>query len=110
MGELVADLKGVADFVLLDAPPLLGVADAITLLPFADATLFVTDSQRSSRMAISQAKQQLDQVDARVLGAVLNNFDPSKTGGYYYRHYYSYEYEAKPENNELEEKRLARRT
>jgi non-specific protein-tyrosine kinase len=109
MGELVADLQEISDFVLLDAPPLLGVADAITLLPFADATLFVTDSQRSSRMAINQAKQQLEQVNARILGAVLSNFDPSKTGGYYYRHYYSYEYEAKPEQNELEVKRLARK-
>ena len=39
-----------------------------------------------------QARRQLEQVNAQIIGAVLNNFDPSKAGAYsYYRYSYRYE-------------------
>ena len=90
MRSILEQLASVADFVLVDGPPTLTLADAITLAPLTDGVLFVTDSQATRRGAVEHSRQQLEQVEARLLGAVLNNFDPSKTGAfdYYYADYY----------------------
>lgn len=104
MGELLADLRSAADVILLDVPPVLGVADAITLAPFTDGVLFVADAQRATRSSVVHARAQLEQVDARIIGAVLNNFDPSKTGagpyGRTYQGYYWHASDAEPESSE----------
>jgi Mrp family chromosome partitioning ATPase len=93
MGEVLESLRATADIVLLDAPPLLAVADAMTLAQRVDAVLFVADAERTTRGAVDLAIRQLDQVRAHVIGAVLNNFDPSKARTYSYDYgYYSYEY------------------
>jgi capsular exopolysaccharide synthesis family protein len=87
MEMLLRELQEASDFVLIDAAPVLPVADAMTLTPFVDAVLFVADARRTTRGAISQARQQLDQVNARVIGTVLNNFDPTKSPGSAHQHY-----------------------
>jgi capsular exopolysaccharide synthesis family protein len=93
MGEVLESLRAEADIVLLGAPPLLAVADAMTLAQRVDAVLFVADAERTTRGAVDLAIRQLDQVRAHVIGAVLNNFDPSKARTYSYDYgYYSYEY------------------
>ena len=89
MESLLRELQDAADFVLIDAAPVLPVADAMTLTPLADAVLFVADARRTTRSTIAQARQQLDQVNARVIGTVLNNFDPSKAT--YTQQHYGYE-------------------
>ncbi|CAN5702139.1 hypothetical protein BH24ACT26_BH24ACT26_05050 [soil metagenome] len=86
MESLLRELQDASDFVLIDAAPVLPVADAMTLTPLVDAVLFVADARRTTRGSIEQARQQLDQVNARVIGTVLNNFDPSKAG-YTHQHY-----------------------
>jgi non-specific protein-tyrosine kinase len=87
MDSLLRELRDASDFVLIDAAPVLPVADAMTLTPFVDAILFVADARRTTRGAIAQARQQLDQVNARVIGTVLNNFDPSRSPGSAHQHY-----------------------
>ena len=90
LDELTKDF----DMVLVDAPPLLAVADAMTLAPVVDAVLFVAEAENTTRAAVDLAISQLDQVRAHVIGAVLNNFDPSKASAYAtgYEGYYSYSY------------------
>jgi capsular exopolysaccharide synthesis family protein len=86
MESLLRELQEASDFVLIDAAPVLPVADAMTLTPLVDAVLLVADARSTTRGAIEQARQQLDQVNARVIGTVLNNFDPSKAA-YTHQHY-----------------------
>ncbi|MGH2556252.1 MAG: polysaccharide biosynthesis tyrosine autokinase, partial [Actinomycetota bacterium] len=98
MGTVLNQLRSILDFVLIDAPPVLAVADAMTLTPFADGVLFVADAEATSRSAVAHARIQLEQVNASIIGAVLNNFDPSKARLYqpYHGGYYGYRYEAQP--------------
>jgi succinoglycan biosynthesis transport protein ExoP len=95
MGSLLTGFREVADFVIIDSAPALVVADALTLAPFIDAALFVADAQRTTRAAVLHGRTQLEQVNANVIGAVLNNFDPSKarTSPYYYSYHYAYKYQ-----------------
>jgi Mrp family chromosome partitioning ATPase len=92
MRRILEDCAKVADVVLIDGPPVLALADAITLAPMADGVLLVADAQNTDRGAVEHARQQIDRVNARVIGAVLNNFDPAKAGAqaYYYQDYYAY--------------------
>ena len=90
--EFLASVPDVADFVLLDAPPALAVADASVLAPRVDGTLYVIHAERSGRSAIHQARSQLENAGATLVGGVYNDFDPSKADSYAYYHSYYYAY------------------
>ncbi len=92
MGELLAELREVADFVILDTPPVLLVADSSALAPLVDGVVLVADAEGTTRGSVAHTRDQLEQVDAPLIGAVLNNFDPSTARSYNYRGYYGYRY------------------
>lgn len=82
MSDVMKELRSRADFVIIDVAPVLAVADAMTLAPSCDGVLFVTDATKTSAGSVAQAREQLDQVGARIIGGVLQNFDPSKSSAY----------------------------
>ncbi len=82
MRDVMDQLRARADFVIVDIAPVLAVADAMTLARRCDGVLFVADAARSSQGAVTQARQQLEQVGAKIIGGVLHNFDPSKSHSY----------------------------
>lgn len=92
MGELVSELRGLCEFLIVDTAAVLAVSDALTLMPLADGVLYVAHADTTTRGGLNHARAQLDQVNAHVFGAVLNAFDPSKAKGYQYRYYYQYHY------------------
>lgn len=66
--------------VVLDSPPILAAKDALLLAGIVDAVLLVVAAGSSDRDEVRQAKEQLEPTGARVLGAVLNKFDPKAHG------------------------------
>lgn len=103
MREVIAGLREVADYVIIDTAPILMVADSLALAPLADGVLFVADSEATSRSEVAHSRVQLDQVGATVIGSVLNNLDPAKAKayrfgryGYYYSPYGMLPYGAEP--------------
>lgn len=75
------------DLVLLDSPPVNSVADASILSGQVDGVILVVEAGSTEREAVMLAKQQLEKVNARILGVVLNKVR-QKNGGYYYYYYY----------------------
>lgn len=73
LSRCINELRDLADFVLIDAAPLLAVADAATVVPACDAVLLVADARSVTRANVMEARQQLDRMNAKVLGAVLVN-------------------------------------
>lgn len=96
MRELLADQREVVDFIIIDCPPVLAVADALVVAPMADAILYVANEQHTPRGAVIAARAQLDQVGARLLGAVLNDIEGRGTG---YAYYGQYTYGQPPQAN-----------
>jgi Mrp family chromosome partitioning ATPase len=86
-GEYADTLRKSARFVLIDTPPVLGVADASILAPMTDGVVFVTDAQKSTRRAVGDARQQLEAAGAQVIGAVYNNI-PAYDNRYGYAYGY----------------------
>jgi protein-tyrosine kinase len=70
-------LKSRADMVLIDTSPIGLVSDAAQLAPRSDGVLLVLRSGHTRREASQNAKRQLEQVKARILGVVLNDVRPS---------------------------------
>jgi non-specific protein-tyrosine kinase len=68
MQELIAALRESMDWVIMDAPPLLAVADAAALAQLADGVLIVTHIGASTRGAARMARGQLEKIGARILG------------------------------------------
>jgi succinoglycan biosynthesis transport protein ExoP len=93
METLLGDLRRSADFILIDTPPVLAVSDALALAPLCDGFVVVADAATTSSSALTHAREQLEQVGARIVGGILNNFDPSNAKYYpgYYRYYYAYQ-------------------
>jgi capsular exopolysaccharide synthesis family protein len=70
--------------LIIDGPPIMSVADSLVLATMVDAVLFVADAETGQRVAIVQSRYLLRQLDARVVGGVLNNVDgwSASRGGY----------------------------
>lgn len=87
--EVLNSLKGVADVVLLDSPPVLPVTDAAVLSRHVDATLLVAKAGNTTRGQIARAVEILTQVGAPLIGAVLNGVAQENA---YAESYYRYSY------------------
>ena len=72
MGGLLDELRATHDYVILDAPPLLPVADATGLAVLADGVLLSIRHGSTTREQLQQTRATLDRVGARTVGAVLN--------------------------------------
>jgi capsular exopolysaccharide synthesis family protein len=73
---LMERLQQEADFLVFDAAPLSQVSDALAIVARIDAVILLVRSGRTKRAAAQRAKESLDRIGARVLGAVLTD-----TGG-----------------------------
>jgi capsular exopolysaccharide synthesis family protein len=70
--EVFSALRELFDLVLIDSPPILPVTDAVVLARDADATLLVVAAGQTGRGDLQRAAEKLAQVNARVVGLVLN--------------------------------------
>ena len=89
--EILSTLQSDADIVLVDSPPVLPVSDAAALSTRVDATLIVVSANNTQRKQLARALELLHQVEAVVVGTVLNGTgrrrDSYDTYGYGYRPY-----------------------
>jgi succinoglycan biosynthesis transport protein ExoP len=82
--ELLAELRSRYDYVIVDSPPVLPVADALTLARSVDGVLLVVRAGRTRAAAFRQADQLLRQFDAPIQGAVVVGAGHERSyGGYY---------------------------
>jgi succinoglycan biosynthesis transport protein ExoP len=88
LGQLLLRFKAEFDMVLIDTPPLLQISDARLIAHHADAVILVV-AQYSSRESVLAARQRLAEDGSRLLGTILNNWNP-RTGSHRYHQYYSY--------------------
>ena len=84
MQETIAALLKQADVLLFDAPPVLAVTDALVLVVQTDGALLVVKAGGTRREHVQRAKERLERVNARIVGAVLSNAPTdSMLQGYY---------------------------
>jgi capsular exopolysaccharide synthesis family protein len=90
MADVLNALKRDFDVVILDGPPVLGLADAPLVASIVGTAMFVVEASRGHRGATKAALRRLRTGHTHVLGAVLTKFDPKSTNSDY--SYYGYNY------------------
>ncbi|MBG0809349.1 polysaccharide biosynthesis tyrosine autokinase [Methylosinus sp. H3A] len=86
-GSLLAMAREKFDIVVIDGPPVVGLADAPLLGSLVDGAIFVVDAMRTRRRVVRAAVKRLDFARTRLLGGLLNKFDAKNVG-----HSYGYAY------------------
>lgn len=80
MDDLLSQLRAMADWILLDSPSALAVADAARLAAHADGTLLVVDAAKTKLSSARAAAVQLQQAGANILGFFHNRSLDERTG------------------------------
>jgi polysaccharide biosynthesis transport protein len=89
--EFIKSLGQHFEWVIIDSPPVMAVADGTILANLATGVVFVVGSDMTSRHGARAALDQLEHARARFVGAVLNKVD-LEGNPYYYSRYYRKEY------------------
>ena len=97
MVDLLAVAAEKVDYVILDGPPILGLADGLILASLARGTVVVVEAATTRRDHLIGALKRLAGAQARVLGGVFNKLSRRDSAYSYYHSYYYYGNEAPPE-------------
>lgn len=87
MKQIIDALRAHYEWVLIDAPPLLAMADAPVLCPLVDGVVLVIAAESASKPAVMRAIEQVGAVGGKVAGLVLNKVNLERNS-YYYGQYY----------------------
>lgn len=91
LDQLLEELRGRFDHILIDAPPVMGLADAPLLTSRVEGTVYVIESHGTRTSMARLALGRLRGANARLLGGVLTKFE-SKRAHYGYGYDYGYGY------------------
>ena len=99
MEKVVNKFKDIYDYIILDLPPVEEVSDALVAAKLADGVLLVVRQDYCNRTAIENAVEQLEFVNAKILGVIFNaTYEDGIGKKYYYKgkyygkKYYDYRY------------------
>ena len=106
MQALIDELAGKFDIVIIDSPPVLGLADAPLMAPLADGVVMVIEADRGRRGTLKASLRRLRAMRPVILGAVLTKFD-ARRHSHRYSYYYSADYYAYKSDDTKAEARAA---
>lgn len=96
--RLISELARQFDHIVLDAPPVMGLADAPLIASRVEGTVFVIESHSTQRRMAQVAINRLRAANAQILGSVLTKFNAKRAHyGYGYEYGYGYGYGTKAE-------------
>lgn len=84
--KLISWLSEQFDLVIIDSPPVLVVSDPLIISGYVDGVLLVAAAESTDVRQVAKASELMTQVEAPLLGAVLNGFDTKKGETYQYRY------------------------
>jgi Mrp family chromosome partitioning ATPase len=91
--QLFAEARNEYDYVLVDTPPVGLITDALLMMRFVDATLFVVNTRFASKDHVGNALEVLKDNPSRNVGFILNGVRMKKSKYYYNTNYgYGYRY------------------
>jgi len=82
--DVIEDLDRRCDLLLIDSPPILPVTDGLVISGLVDGVLLVANSGSSTKRGVKRATELLRQVDAPLIGSILNGVGSKAEYGYTY--------------------------
>ena len=99
--NLLEEMKKAYDFVIIDAPPVLPVADAVILGNKVDGIFMIYEAGKVARNALKRTKFLLENVGANILGVILNNLSAESSPDFHQGGMYRYYSERRAESKKL---------
>ena len=93
--ELIAEWRQTYDVIFFDFPPMGVVSDSVILSDEITGYVFAIMSGRDHAKNVLATIDAMEQVGAKILGTVLNDYDLKASGYYSYRYKYNYKYRSK---------------
>ena len=87
MAELVQEWRSNYDFIILDAPPVLSVTDAVVVSAHCDAVILVVRSGVTTKQSLMRVRDLFMRARKRIAGVVMNAFDLKSVDHYVYQGY-----------------------
>ena len=88
--QLIDGLRKHYQHILIDSPPITAVTDAVLLSQVSDSVLLVIRAGVTPKPVIQNGIEQLKNVNAHIMGAILNAIKTGRDSYYYYQYYYYY--------------------
>jgi succinoglycan biosynthesis transport protein ExoP len=93
LDQLLAEMAGSFDQIVIDAPPVMGLADAQLIGSKVEGVIYVVEFQNTQKSMAQVAIGRLTAANIHIAGAVLSKFDPKRAHfGYGYDYGYGYGY------------------
>jgi capsular exopolysaccharide synthesis family protein len=90
LASVIGTMRSGFDFVLIDAPPLLGLADARILSRYTDGVIFICRAGHTSVDDLAEARRLLAEDGTYILGTILNDYELKGEGSPHYSSYLTY--------------------
>jgi Mrp family chromosome partitioning ATPase len=85
LGDMLAELQGISDYVILDGPPMLMASDSLLLAQSVDAVILASTLGRETAAEAIQVRQLLARAEITAMGIVICGGKTQSREGYYYR-------------------------
>lgn len=85
--QLIKSLSEHYDYIFLDTPPIVLVSDPLTIATFSDAVILTIAHSETEKEVVKKSVDSLKQVNANIIGTILNKIPVSKNNKYYYSYY-----------------------
>lgn len=82
--QIIEELTGMADFLIIDTPPALTMADAQIVASIANATILVISAQGANKKDVARTSDLMAQTGTKMLGIVLNKITSEWGAAYNY--------------------------
>lgn len=92
MGKLVEYLKEEYEIIIVDTPPIGLFTDAALISKHCDAALYVISAGIPLYEEVTKGLEELEKINAKVLGFVMTRVERARNGSYYYNYRYKYNY------------------
>jgi capsular exopolysaccharide synthesis family protein len=89
--KVIRESEAAYDLIIFDGPPVVPVADAVSLAAVCDGVILVVRARRTSLAAVQRAITQIRQVHGRVLGVLLNEAKRESNGASSYQYHAVYD-------------------
>lgn len=86
--NLLNDLKAKFDIIILDCPPVLGLADTLILTRFSDANIVTISNEKTKIETLKEVKKNIEKANSSITGIIINKV--KKKNSSYYGYYGSY--------------------
>lgn len=80
--NMICELRGMYDYVLLDCAPVLQTSDYIHISRVSDGVIFMVEHASTTKAQVKEAIDELRKNGANILGCVFSKYDKKKDRGY----------------------------